>query len=121
MTKHYNGAVKLLDDRTKKEYFWHIRCCEKSSLSQTAYCEQHNLNKHTFSYLRSKYLQEQKSAEGHEADGFTELKPKTSPARIASARDVFSIYFPSGMSVELPLGLSSGTYDDIFQALGLSS
>ncbi|MCP4297240.1 MAG: hypothetical protein GY786_16690 [Proteobacteria bacterium] len=39
-----------------KRKFWalHIKKCEKSGLSQIGYCKQHNLNKHTFGYWKTK-------------------------------------------------------------------
>jgi hypothetical protein len=41
--------------RAKKK-FWaqHIKKCEESGLSQIGYCKQHNLNKHTFGYWKTK-------------------------------------------------------------------
>ena len=119
MTINYSGAVKLLDDNTKKEYIWHINKCAESNLNQAEYCRQNNLNKNTFSYLRGKLLKEQKLSVANNVNGFTELKPNTIPVKDSHSKNSFSIYLNSDARVELPFGLASNDYANIFQALGL--
>lgn len=117
MTMNYSGAVKLLDDKTKKEYFWHINKCASSNLTHAEYCRQNNLNKNTFSYLRGKLIKEQKLSTTNNAHNFTELKPSIAPNKDNNSKNTFSIFINSDIRVELPFGLDSNDYANIFQAL----
>jgi len=119
MSGIYNGAVKLLDAETKRSYYRHIGAWERSTLSQSAYCREHELNKHTFSYLRGKYLQEQKLNQSGVVTGFAELKSVDLSEQVGSSSEKFTIHLESGAQVELPLGLGQDVYTELFLALGV--
>ncbi len=118
MAINYKGAVRILDDNIKKEYLWHINKCGESNLSRAEYCRQNNLNKNTFSYLRGKLIKEQKLSTTNNTNGFTELKPNITPNKDNNSKNTFSIYINSDIRVELPFGLASNDYANIFRALG---
>lgn len=87
---------------TEKARFWHdhFTAWQASSLSQSAYCEQHGLKLSNFTYWRSRHNRQQRK-----------LVPITMPTRMQ----------PERMTLDLPYGvrleLSASSLSDVLPAI----
>ena len=116
----FNGAVRLLSDETKAHYNQHIQQWQQSSLSQARYCEENNLNPHTFYYLRSKYLQAQRPFVAKEKL-FVEAKTKQRASSNNHLSNSLTLHLNNTLKLDIPMALTATELAKLFHALGVIS
>lgn len=76
--------------KTEEEMFDLIDQWEASKLTQSAFCESHELSMSTFTYWRGKYL----DSKNDETSDFVKLEPEWSSS--------LEVVYPNGVKVRLP-------------------
>lgn len=92
-----------LSQAIKQNYRTHILAWETSNLTQNKYCQQHNLNKNTFYYLRSQILAQRKN--DVQQDKFIPLIPKHADTEIYSNNQPILIRLSNSTTIELPANI----------------
>ena len=87
-----------------KSDFWkqHIADWQASGLSQTSYCDQHNLKLNTFTYWRSKQ---------------SKARPKLMPVSMPPAVALAELSLPGGIHLQLPVSALEQTLPVLWRLL----
>ena len=118
-----------LSQTTLNHYKAHAHSWESSGLRQAVYCKNHGLNYHTFSYVRSKFLQSNElNFNNKPTQAFIAVQPKQSIPRSIAEKNLvvrsdekITLRLSGGSVLELPVGLAQSQYVSLFNALGINS
>ena len=91
----------------------HLRDWQNSTLSQSAYCREHGLNYHRFTYWRRKLMPKDPPVKVGAGSGFV---PVTGPS--AGAVSGLTATLPNGVQLQ---GITADNLDVVKPLLGLSS
>lgn len=126
MTMNKNPVPEKLSDAILAHYEHHSACWEESGLKQSVYCRQHDLQFHTFSYVRGKLLKSKK-IEPYQAKAKPPFVPVTAKKVSDTARQEnrtqlvqCRLHLSHGYILEWPSTLAVAELKTLFLALGIS-
>lgn len=94
-----------LSQKTKDTYKAHIIAWERSSLTQTVYCQKNNINKRTFSYLRHQLLSTRANHQNKNAFIPIISAPQDKALKPCEASDIIIIRLSNNTRIEIPANI----------------